>query len=70
MTRTAGRLTSEMAFKYAHRVIPVLMSRCGMTGMGRKLAAQIGISKIGDCQGRHHLLFTGRECLVDAPSGP
>jgi FdhD protein len=64
---TTGRLTSEMVIKCAQMGIPVLMSRSGLTGMGHELAARIGITMIGRCQGRHYLLFTGRERFVGAP---
>jgi FdhD protein len=67
---TTGRLTSEMVIKCAQMGIPVLMSRSGLTGMGHELAARIGITMIGRCQGRHYLLFTGRERFVDAPPAP
>ena len=66
---TTGRLTSEMVIKCAQMGIPVLMSRSGLTGMGHELAARIGITMIGRCQGRHYLLFTGGERLVSAPEG-
>jgi len=67
---TTGRLTSEMVIKCAQMGIPVLMSRSGLTGMGHELAARIGITMIGRCQGRHYLLFTGRERFVGAPPPP
>jgi FdhD protein len=67
---TTGRLTSEMVIKCAQMGIPVLMSRSGLTGMGYELAARIGITMIGRCQGRHYLLFTGRERFLGAPPPP
>ncbi|MFN7642632.1 MAG: formate dehydrogenase accessory sulfurtransferase FdhD [Burkholderiales bacterium] len=67
---TTGRLTSEMVIKCAQMGIPVLMSRSGLTGMGHELAARIGITMIGRCQGRHYLLFTGRERFESAPPPP
>ena len=67
---TTGRLTSEMVIKCAQMGIPVLMSRSGLTGMGHELAARIGITMIGRCQGRHYLLFTGRERFESVPPPP
>jgi len=67
---TTGRLTSEMVIKCAQMGIPVLMSRSGLTGMGHELAARIGITMIGRCQGRHYLLFTGRERFESTPPPP
>lgn len=58
---TTGRLTSEMVIKCAQMGIPVLMSRSGLTGMGHEIAARLGITMIGRCQGRHYLLFTGTD---------
>jgi FdhD protein len=59
-----------MVIKCAQMGIPVLMSRSGLTGMGHELAARIGITMIGRCQGRHYLLFTGRERFESAPPPP
>ncbi len=58
---TTGRLTSEMVIKCAQMRIPVLLSRSGLTDMGHRIAERIGITMIGRCQGRHYLLFTGRD---------
>ncbi|MEI7446682.1 MAG: formate dehydrogenase accessory sulfurtransferase FdhD [Burkholderiales bacterium] len=61
---TTGRLTSEMVIKCAQMGIPVLISRSGLTGMGHAIAERIGLTMIGRCQGRHHLLFTGAHRFV------
>ena len=61
---TTGRLTSEMVIKCAQMDIPVLLSRSGLTEMGHRIAEQVGITMIGRCQGKHYLLFTGRERFV------
>ena len=58
---TTGRLTSEMVIKCAQMEIPVLLSRSGLTEMGHRIAERVGITMIGRCQGKHYLLFTGRE---------
>jgi FdhD protein len=58
---TTGRLTSEMVIKCAQMGIPFLLSRSGLTQMGYELAARVGITMIGRCQGRHYLVFTGRQ---------
>ena len=58
---TTGQLTSEMVIKCAQMRIPVLLSRSGLTDMGHRIAERIGITMIGRCQGRHYLLFTGRD---------
>ena len=64
---TTGRLTSEMVIKCAQMGIPFLLSRSGLTQMGWDIARRIGITMIGRCQGRHYLLFTGRERFVRLP---
>ena len=61
---TTGRLTSEMVIKCAQMDIPVLLSRSGLTAMGHRIAERVGITMIGRCQGKHYLLFTGRERFV------
>ena len=65
---TTGRLTSEMVIKCAQMGIPVLLSRSGLTQMGHEIARRVGITMIGRCQGRHYLLFTGRERFVAPPA--
>jgi FdhD protein len=58
---TTGRLTSEMVIKCAQMGIPFLLSRSGLTHMGHEIALRVGITMIGRCQGRHYLLFTGKQ---------
>lgn len=67
---TTGRLTSEMVIKCAQMRIPVLLSRSGLTGMGHDIAARIGLTMIGRCQGRHYLLFTGAHRFVRGDAAP
>jgi FdhD protein len=47
--------------------IPFLVSRSGLTQMGYDIARKVGMTMIGRCQGRHYLLFTGKDRFV-APS--
>jgi FdhD protein len=61
---TTGRLTSEMVMKCAQMGIAFLLSRSGVTHMGYKLAEQLNLTMIGRCQGKHYLLFTGRQRFV------
>jgi FdhD protein len=58
---TTGRLTSEMVIKCAQMGIPFLLSRSGLTQMGHEIAERTGITMIGRCQGKHYLLFTGKQ---------
>jgi FdhD protein len=58
---TTGRLTSEMVIKCAQMGIPFLLSRSGLTQMGHEIAERVGITMIGRCQGKHYLLFTGKQ---------
>jgi len=58
---TTGRLTSEMVIKCAQMGIPFLLSRSGLTQMGHQIAERVGITMIGRCQGKHYLLFTGKQ---------
>ena len=66
---TTGRLTSEMVIKCAQMDIPVLLSRSGLTEMGHRIAERVGITMIGRCQGKHFLLFTGRERFAGSQPG-
>jgi FdhD protein len=66
---TTGRLTSEMVIKCAQMDIPVLLSRSGLTEMGHRIAERVGITMIGRCQGKHFLLFTGRERFTGSQPG-
>lgn len=61
---TTGRLTSEMVIKAAQMGIPFLVSRSGLTQMGYEIARKVGMTMIGRCQGRHYLLFTGKDRFV------
>lgn len=60
---TTGRLTSEMVIKVAQMGIPVLLSRSGITQMGRELARKVGVTLIARAKGRHFLIYTGTECI-------
>lgn len=60
---TTGRLTSEMVIKVAQMGIPVLLSRSGVTQMGRELARQVGVTLIARAKGRHFLIYNGAECI-------
>ncbi|MBM3358505.1 MAG: formate dehydrogenase accessory sulfurtransferase FdhD [Betaproteobacteria bacterium] len=61
---TTGRLTSEMVIKAAQMRIPFLVSRSGLTQMGHRIAAQVGITMLGRAVGKHYLLFTGNHRFV------
>ena len=65
---TTGRLTSEMVIKAAQMQIPFLVSRSGLTQMGYEIAQRVGITMVGRCQGRHYLLFTGRQRFIKQSS--
>lgn len=55
---TTGRLTSEMVIKGAQMGIPFLLSRSGTTQMGHHVAAQVGMTLLTRCSGRHFLAVT------------
>lgn len=58
---TTGRLTSEMVIKVAQMGIPILLSRSGVTQMGRELARKVGVTLIARAKGRHFLVYHGTE---------
>jgi FdhD protein len=61
---TTGRLTSEMVIKVAQMGIPILLSRSGVTQMGRELARKVGVTLIARAKGRHFLVYNGTECIT------
>jgi FdhD protein len=61
---TTGRLTSEMVIKCAQMAIPFLVSRSGLTQMGWRIAAKLGLTMLGRAVNRHYLLFTGKHRFV------
>lgn len=60
---TTGRLTSEMVIKVAQMGIPILLSRSGVTQMGRELARKVGVTLIARAKGRHFLIYNGTELI-------
>ncbi len=60
---TTGRLTSEMVIKVAQMGIPLLLSRSGVTQMGRELARKVGVTLIARAKGRHFLIYNGAEYI-------
>ncbi len=60
---TTGRLTSEMVIKVAQMGIPVLLSRSGVTQMGRDLARKVGVTLVARAKGRHFLIYNGTEFI-------
>jgi FdhD protein len=65
---TTGRLTSEMVIKAAQMQIPFLVSRSGLTEMGYRIAAKVGLTMLGRAVNKHYLLFTGRQRFVKTVS--
>ncbi len=60
---TTGRLTSEMVIKSAQMGVPIIVSRSGITEMGRELAQRLGMCTIGRATNRRFLCYTGSERL-------
>ena len=60
---TTGRLTSEMVIKVAQMGIPILLSRSGVTQMGRDLARKVGVTLVARAKGRHFLIYNGTEFI-------
>ncbi len=61
---TTGRLTSEIVMKTAHMGISVLLSRSGITQMGRELARDLGVTMIARAKGKHFLVYQGVENVI------
>lgn len=61
---TTGRLTSEMVIKSAQMGVPIVVSRSGITQMGRQVAQQLGLCAIGRAINRRFLCYTAPDRLV------
>ncbi len=64
---TSAPLTEDVVVRCARMGIPFLLSRADITRGGREAALRAGLTTIGRCRGRHHLVFTGGERLVRQP---
>lgn len=64
---TTGRLTSEMVIKSAQMGVPVIVSRSGITQMGRDLAQRLGLCAIGRATHKRFLCFSAPERLIWQP---
>lgn len=64
---TTGRLTSEMVIKAAQMGVPVIVSRSGITQMGRQLAQQLGLCLFGRATNRHFICYCGFERFDSMP---
>jgi FdhD protein len=58
---TTGRLTGEMVMKAVLNGIPILVTRNGVTAMGRELALQFGMTLLGRAANRRYLCYTGMQ---------
>jgi FdhD protein len=58
---TTGRLTGEIVMKAAFNGIPILITRNGVTAMGRDLAARSGMTLIGRAANRRYVCYTGMQ---------
>jgi|APLak6261670569_1056079.scaffolds.fasta_scaffold03892_2 FdhD protein len=64
---TTGRLTSEMVIKSAQMGVPIVVSRSGITQMGRAVAERVGLCTIGRATNKHFLCYTGVQRLQLQP---
>ena len=64
---TTGRLTSEMVIKAAQMVVPIVISRRGITQMGQAVAQQLGVCAIGRATNKRFLCFSAPHRLVLQP---
>lgn len=65
---TTGRLTSEMVIKSAQMGVPIVVSRSGITQMGRQVAQQLGLCAIGRAINRRFLCYSATERLLLQPA--
>ena len=69
---TTGRLTSEMVIKSAQMMVPIVVSRSGITQMGHHVAQAVGLCAVGRATNKRFLLYTNPQRLVLQPdlAGP
>jgi FdhD protein len=58
---TTGRLTAEIVMKAAFNGIPILVSRNGVTAMGRQLAVRLGMTLIGRAANQRDICYAGTQ---------
>jgi FdhD protein len=56
---TTGRLTGEMVAKAAFSGIPILITRNGVTSMGRDLAVKLGMTLLGRAANQRYVCYAG-----------
>ena len=64
---TTGRLTSEMVIKAAQMGIAIVVSRSGITQMGQRVAAQLGLCAIGRAMNQRFLCYSAPERIELQP---
>ena len=63
---TTGRLSAEIVSKAVSVRVPMLVSRCAVTGLGVQLARRFGLTLVGFARGRRLNVYTGYERVADA----
>jgi len=61
---TTGRLTSEMVIKSAQMGVAAVISRSGITQMGRQVAQRVGLCAVGRATNKHFLCYANPQRLL------
>lgn len=64
---TTGRLTSEMVIKSAQMGVPIVVSRSGITQMGREIAQRVGLCTVGRALNKRFLCYSAPQRLQWQP---
>ena len=69
---TTGRLTSEMVIKSAQMMVPIVVSRSGITQMGHHVAQAVGLCAVGRATNKRFVVYANPQRLVLQPelAGP
>ena len=63
---TTGRLSAEIVSKAVSVRVPMLVSRCAVTGLGVQLARRFGLTLVGFARGKRLNVYTGYERVANA----
>ena len=67
---TTGRLSAEIVSKAVACGLPMLVSRCAVTGLAVDLAQRFGVTLVGFGRGKKLNVYTGYQRVVQTAAAP
>jgi FdhD protein len=61
---TSGRISSEILLKVARRNVPIIVSKSAPTGLGVRLAGDLGLTLVGFVRGKRMNVYTHTERIT------